>query len=171
MSEVPLPPQSQQQGSPVQTRKVPQSELDFELMRLEPEWGRQTVSEDLRAKLVNILGIQENPDTKETELTVEHLWGLLSYYTKDVRLGNISNKNGEFNYCQAYLDFAGDCLREGYIQSFMTALSRVITVLELSQSKDGFLRRRQGTITSEQFQEILEPKKRSFFGNGGGSQR
>jgi len=93
------------------------------------------------------------------------LWGQIAYYTRDLRLGNLKNYD-MFNYCQEWLNLAGDCLTAGYTKGFMTALRRVITVLELSQSIGGFLRKRSNTITTESFSKKSEndKKKTSVFG-------
>jgi hypothetical protein len=44
-------------------------------------------------------------------------------------------------------------------------------VLELSQSKGGFLRRRQNTLTQEHFQQELAPPKKNLFGLGAGKNK
>ena len=163
-------------------RTLPTSELDLQLMLTDPEWGKAGVPSELQAKLTEKAqkleqlrdDLQERINTgvityEEAEEMLksgvrDKLWGLLSYYTRDMRLANLSKFDGEIIYCQTWLDFAGDCLRAGYIKAFLTSLSRVITVLELSQSKGGFLRRRHGTFTQEQKQETIEPGKKGLFG-------
>ena len=50
-------------------------------------------------------------------------------------------------------------------EPFINCISTVAGVLETSQSKGGFLRRRQNTFTQEHFQSELDgPKKKSLFG-------
>jgi hypothetical protein len=46
----------------------------------------------------------------------------------------------------------------------MTSLSRTVTVLELSQSRKGFLRKQMNTVTQEKYTNLLEPEKKNFFG-------
>jgi len=111
-----------------------------------------------------------NPECEGTErqsvIDTEPLWGLLSYYTRDLRLGNLSSWNDEVKYCHHWLSLAGDCLRLGFINSFLSALSRVIDRLEISQSKGGFYRKRMGTVTSEQIRSDLEPSNnKNLFTN------
>jgi hypothetical protein len=138
-------------------RNTPMSELDLQMMMTDPAWGSGNISEDLKEKLNNILS--EN----EQEITYENLWDLLGYYQRDMRLGNLDRWNGEFQYCHWYLDFAGDCLHSNYIRSFITALSRVATVLELSQSKGGFLRRLP-TQQEHKYKEESDEEGSGFFG-------
>lgn len=126
-----------------QERKIPANELDLSFMTTESAWGVE-VSTELNEALVEV-GIKKVGD--KTEITKTHLWGLYSYYTRDMRLSNLNYER--YIYCLNWLGIAGDCLRVGYVQSFMTSLSRVIDALELSQSVGGFLRRRGGTITQE----------------------
>lgn len=91
-------------------------------------------------------------------------WALLSYFSRDIRLANLNELTGEVNYCKLHLDFCGDCLQMNLPNSFNTVLLRPISTLEISQSKGGFLRRRMGTLTSENLNQDLAPKKKSFFG-------
>lgn len=114
---------------------TPYNDLEMQYRTVNPAWGREATPY-LDKKLTF---------TKKAE--EEKRWELLAYYTRDMRLANIDVV--ELIYCQTWLDIAGDCLRLGYTKSFITALSRAVTVLELSQSKKGFLRKRHGTMTRE----------------------
>jgi hypothetical protein len=143
-------------------RTTPQTELDLQMMLTDPKWGIDA-SPELKQKLTKILGYVQTQENK-LEAIEEELWGLLSMYTRDIRLGNLSQFYGEVEYVQYYLDLAGDCLREGYTGAFMKSLSMAITVLEVSQSRGGFLRKRQNTVTQEQYKEEKEPQKQSLWG-------
>lgn len=125
-----------------------------------------------KGQLVNkkgelILNDQDKPVEVDAK---ESAWGLLSYYNKDLRLGYLKTNAGltgmdEVEYCQHYLDIAGDCLRLGYPKSFTTALTRAITRLELSQSRDGNLRKDMITINQNIKQDINKPKpKKGLLG-------
>lgn len=148
-----------------QGRISPQSELDLQMLLTDPQWGQHMgVPPELRDKLQKIIGKVQN-EHNQTVAIVDSLWGLLGYYTRDIRLGNLSQFYGEVYYVQYYLDLAGDCLRYSYLQAFLKSLSLAITVLETSQSRAGFLRKRQGTITQEKHtRDESEPKKQSLFG-------
>lgn len=151
-------------------RILPQSGLDFNMMLTDTMWGSPQISlqlkekiqrRDERMKIMHKLGRGEIAKDEEKAVA----WELMSFYTRDLRLANLNVLTGEIQYCQHYIDLAGDCLREGYMEAFAAALSRAATLLELSQSKGGFLRRRQNTLTQESLQGELEPaKKRLLFG-------
>lgn len=141
-------------------RAIPQSELDFNLMTTNTEWGSAYIPEELRNKLSKMVMYDGEDGNKF--FAKEQLWDLLGFYTRDMRLANLSG--GELTYCQYYLDLANDFLRCDFIEPFLVCLSRVATVLELSQSKAGFLRKRMHTLTQEHYQESVEPKKNTFFG-------
>ena len=163
-------PQQQQQAPA--GRVSPRSDLDFNLMITETLWGSSFVSHELQEELTKdyqLLDADGKPLYTEQGLPVVNktaLWGLMSYYTRDLRLSNLSYKNNEIQYCMYYLDLAGDFLKENMIKSFLVCLSRVATVTELAQSKGGFLRRQMNTLRTENVDEILEPKKKTIFGGG-----
>jgi len=98
----------------------------------------------------------------------ESSWGLLSYYSKDLRLGYLNDQitkgSNEVEIANFYLNIAGDCLRLGYPKAFETALRRVITLIELSQSRNGNLRRDMITIKQDISQSINKPKKKGLLG-------
>lgn len=150
--------EGESESAPVR-RIMPQSGLDFNMMLTDTMWGSSFVGSKLKEKIRQRIRNGENDFDKEAA------WELLSFYTRDLRLSNLSSLTGELNYCQYYIDLAGDFLREGYPEAFATSLARAATLLELSQSKGGFLRKRQNTLTQEQLQGELEPqKKRLLFG-------
>ena len=145
-------------------RILPQSGLDMNMMLTDTMYGSRQIGEQLKRKMKDRLENPEDMDRAEA-------WELLSFYTRDLRLSNISDR--ELVYCQYYVDLAGDLLREGYMESFAKALALAATVLELAQSRGGFLRKRQNTLTTEGLTgEITPEKKRLLFAgskrNGGG---
>lgn len=131
-------------------------------MTTDSVWGKPEVSPELRNRL-NKYFLTENEQGKK-EVTIESLWGLLGFYTRDMRLANLSSFNGELEYCQYHLDLANDFLQAQQVESFVICLSRVATMLELSQSKGGFLRRKMNTFTQEHYTGEMEPPKKSLFG-------
>lgn len=138
-------------------RSVPISELDYQYRTTEPSWGRPDVPIELREKLGQIVRVRDVDGNESDQM--ESMWGLMGYYTRDLRLANLSEWNNEMQYCIYYLDLSGDLLREEYPESFLTALPRLVTVMELSQSKGGFFRKLLNTFRSEQSIETIEPKK------------
>jgi len=136
-------------------RTIPRNELDLNMLTTESVWGKGEVSSDLKNRLTQLVSDGE-------EVTTRHLWGLLSFYTRDMRLANLDRR--EMEYCKYYLDYAGDLLNETAVESFIIAISRAASVLELSQSKKGFLRKRFGTFEHHQVTKNDEPAKMSLMG-------
>lgn len=93
------------------------------------------------------------------------MWELLQLYRQDLRLGNI--KREQLPYCEHHINLCSDLIMEGYPQAAMVCLSRAASVLELSQSIDGFLRGKHVSIVSEQSIKQTESQpKRGIFGFG-----
>ena len=151
-------------------RVVPLTDLDFNFMTTQPVWGDSQVNQDLQARLKGYFAKIDTDGTATGTVGAKYieessLWGLLGSYTRDMRLANLSYMAGEMQYCQYYLDLANDFLQANMIHAFLTSLSRVATVLELSQSKGGFLRKRMGTFTQETHKtETIDPPKRTLMG-------
>lgn len=153
-------------------RITPQSGLDLNLMLTDTMWGSPQVRAQIEVKLksreerVKMLARLGKPKTEYDAGDKAAAWELLAFYTRDMRLANLNPLIGEVQYCQHYIDLAGDLLRDGYTEAFATSLARAATLLELSQSKNGFLRKRQNTLTQEHLQGELETKKKSLIFGG-----
>jgi hypothetical protein len=150
-------------------RVLPRSEADFNMLMTDTVWGSPYINKELKDKIARYYMVT-NSKTGQQEVKKENMWGLLNFYTRDMRLANLDG--GELHYCRYYLDLAGDFLQVDMIEPFLITLSRVASVLETSQSKKGFLRKRMNTITSESYNSDFEPKKKTLFGkNSGGGER
>lgn len=163
-----------------QKRTIPRNELEYNLILTDTLWGSAQISEELKDKLKkeygyydykrddkgNLIKDKEGKPIQILYVKEEALWGLLGFYTRDLRLGNLSVWTGELATCTYYLNLANDFLHSKMPEPFLICLSRVATILELSQSKGGFFRRRSNTLTQEHFNAELEPKKNSLFGKG-----
>jgi len=150
--------------TPREFRKIPTSDLDFNLMTTDTVWGKnQDIPIDLRTALEQYYQARD-ADGKVTGTYKKRLWGLLGFYTRDMRLGNLTEKNGELAYVHYYLDLANDMLQAEMVEPFLICLSRAATRLELSQSKMGFLRKQMNTFRQESTYQELEPPKKSLFG-------
>ena len=143
-------------------RVLPRSDLDFNLMTTNGVWGTKDINPELQARLMKYYAYKD--ENGAVKIDKSSLWSLLGFYSRDLRLANLSTWNGEVFYCQYYLDLSADFLREDMIEPFLICLSRVASVLELSQSKGGFLRRRMNTFSQENITGELEPKKKTLFG-------
>lgn len=144
-------------NQPSMPMRVPYDELQLAHMMAEPAWGKECPPE-LYAQVVEIVSSpHKDPKTGMFIVDAKPLWGLLGYYTRDVRLGNLDSYG--VIMCEYYLNLAGDCLRNGLVRGFLAALTRAITRLEVSQSKDGFGRKRAGTVTTEKFEHVHKTDK------------
>lgn len=145
-------------------RSLPTSELDLNLMLTNAVWGRPEVSTELKDRLnKDFSKVDANGDVI---VTTASLWGLLGFYTRDMRLANLSEWNNELQTCRYMIDLANDYLSENMIEPFIIALSRAVSIMETSQSKGGFLRRQMNTLTQKHISQNLEPPKKSMFGGG-----
>lgn len=153
---------NEQNNNPQAQRVTPRSELDLNLLITDSVWGSPHISSSLKDKLEKYYASRN--EKGQTVITSENLWELLGFYTRDLRLANLSTVRGELQYCQYYLDLANDFLQAGYIEPFLICISRVATITELSQSKGGFLRRGMNTLRHENVNQELEPKKKTLFG-------
>lgn len=158
--------------------RSPSSDLDFQAMQLDGRWGDPQMNEELKTRLqatkqIKLLKGSELKDGKggitileEDTLvpTSQFLWNELSIFTRDFRLGNLDDR--DYRFAMHYTTIASDCLRLGMNRAFTVALSRVAAILELSQSKKGFLRNllnKRHTITENkditESPNLILPKK------------
>lgn len=144
-----------------QLRTVPTSGLDMGMLLTDPVWGTPYVSPELRERLTRLYEKNRGKGAEAVEMS---LWGLMSSYTRDIRLGNLSRISGELQYCQYHIDLANHFLQEGYVKPFLLSLGYAATILELSQSKGGFLRKILNTFREEKRTITEEPKKRRLTG-------
>jgi hypothetical protein len=147
-------------------RPVIDSPIDFNMAVLNPVWGKnEEATQELKQQLTKQVKVaylnEETGEIEKTGLQDRGFYGLLSYYNRDMRLANINDT--QLLYCSHFIDLAGDLLHENMIDPFLIALGRSATVLELSQSRGGFLRKRQTTLTTEEYKSELEPKKKSII--------
>lgn len=139
-----------------QTRQIPENDLELNMMLTDSAWGdKDIIPPNLRYRLKNITLERGKFQDGEVITTLDDLWDLMGMYTRDMRLANISDT--ELVYCAYHIDLAQDLLTCGYPRASMKALSLSATVLELSQSKKGFLR----NLFKTQKKEFKEEKERT----------
>jgi hypothetical protein len=61
------------------------------------------------------------------------------FFTQDLRLGNLST--ADMKRAEFFLNFAGRCSRLGLSKPFSSSLLKVASIIELSQSHKGWLRK------------------------------
>lgn len=143
-------------------RPLPQSELDLNLMLTNTLWGNPELSNTIKEKLMR--GNVVKDDEGNTFIEKQDLWGLMSFYSRDLRLANLSVFSGELEQVRYMLRLANDYLQCGFVEPFLICLSEVAGILETSQSKGGFLRRQHNTFTTEQRLQNQEPPKKDVWG-------
>jgi len=143
-------------------RSLPASELDLNLMLTDSVWGKNEVSQELRDRLNRYY--REIDEDGNEKIIKSSLWGLLGFFTRDMRLGNLSAFNNELETCRYHIDLANDLLTVEMIEPFLISLSRTANILETSQSKGGFLRKINNTLRQEHYKQEMEPPKKKFFG-------
>jgi hypothetical protein len=137
---------------------IPDSNLDFAWQTVNPVWGRSTVPPELQERLTKKGKVFIDVDGNEFEPSREGMWSLLSFYTRDLRLGFLTRQ--EVYWAQEYCEIANDCIRQELPESFFLALGKVVALVEVSQSRDGNLRRMNRTQFGEQKVTYQEPPKR-----------
>jgi len=153
-----------------EVRQLPANDLDLNLLLTDSVWGRKEVSKELRDRLERYSYVRDEGGKPVVNsegqrlVSKSSLWGLLGYYTRDMRLSNLSTFDNTYYYVTYYLDLANDYLLCNMIEPFMICLSRAATQLECSQSKGGFLRKMQNTLRREDYHTELNPPKKDFFG-------
>jgi len=153
------------------SRVMPSTELDMQMLTTNSVWGQPEVSQELKERLARwYKSINEDG---ETIINKESLWGMLGYFTRDMRLANLSAWDNEIQTVRYYLELAHDLLDSDMPEPFVICLSRSAGIMETSQSKGGFLRRLFNTFRKEEYSHNAEPPKKGFFGgkkDGGGYQ-
>ena len=170
-------PQNNQQQPQQFRRTTPQSDLDYNMLITDPTWGTAELSPELKKVLARSYQVEaKDKDGNVSQVSLQSVaWDMLNYYKRDLRLANLNaGKNplimNEQFYCEYYLDLAGDFLEVKMYRPFIICLRRVATKLELSQSRNGFLRRQLQTFRQEHITQDLNPPKKGLFGFGGKKQ-
>lgn len=147
---------------------MPQNELQFNMLTTNSAWGEAEMNPEVQGAFTEYAAVQNKEGGVDLEVR-KNLWNRFSIYTRDVRLGNLEGEEyAEFQYL---MDIAFNLLSKDLYNSASTALGFAATIIESSQSKKGFLRRRMNTLTSEHINRDLEPPKKKLFGqknDGGG---
>jgi len=133
--------------------RMPSSELDFNMMMIDGRWGDPHINEELHgvlkesrqiylkagSKIIDRDGREVVLEKDTTIVTEAFLWGELALFTRDLRLGFL--KGNDYRTAIHYQQMAADCLRLKMYRACLVAMTRVATLIELSQSFDGNLRK------------------------------
>lgn len=161
----------------MQSNKVrPQSDLDYNLMLTNPVVGTEYVNQHIKTSLEEVDYVRDEEgkivvqDVVDKDGNVHQVpiqfrksdWELLGLFTRDFRLGFLEKTDLEL--CEFNLTLSYDLAQMGMKKSVATAYSRAIARNELSQSKNGFLRKRPNTLRTEHVSGELDPQRRTLFG-------
>lgn len=160
-------------------RVVPTSDLDFQMLTTEPQWGKDDIHEDIKSRAILKTNWVNEKTGEVVRSDVLNQWAIGSISTRDVRLGNLDRWNGEFEVAQFHQNFAMDCLR-----AFMedddsghtcgapwVASNYVENIIELSHSKQGFFRKLMNSFeTTSRYIDMGPPKKNMLGMSKGGKQ-
>jgi hypothetical protein len=141
---------------------VPENNIELSMLYTNPVWGSdQEINDSFRDRTTKTVQFVNSETGQVVRTTEDKLWEQLQFFTRDLRLGNLTS--AEMRSCEYYLNFASDTLKEKYVDAFIVALSKVATMIELSQSRGGFLRKRLNTFTKENRESFEAPKKNGLF--------
>ena len=141
---------------------IPENNLELSMLYTNPVWGNdKEVNQAFRDKTTKTIQFVNKETGEVIKTTQEKLWEQLQFFTRDLRLGNLTSS--EIRTCEYYLNLAADLLKEHYLDAFIISLSRVASLIELSQSRGGFLRKRLGTFTKENKESFDMPRKNGLF--------
>ena len=157
-------------------RSVPQSSIDLNFFLTNSVWGTEEVNPDLK-KLLEKNTLQRDEKGKPIYIqdkdgnlipigNTSSIWSRFGMFTRDMRLGNLSEFDGELASCRYHIKLASVLLACDMFEPFQVCLTESATILETSQSKKGFLRQKMNTFRQEHIQQNLEPPKKSLFGLG-----
>ena len=154
-----------------QQRVTPASELDFNMLVINPSYGTPEVSQDLRDKL-SYVNIERDKDgqpvlTPDGAMAGNRIskWNELGFFTRDIRLGNITPE--EVVVVRDRLRLAHSLMAANAPNAFALAYGEGVGMIETSMSVKGFLRRIWNTLRQENISSQPEPAKKTFFGGSG----
>ena len=145
----------------------PANDIDLQAMTVEPYIGSDYVTDRLRNKFRKF-GVRRNEEGNDEVVIRNDIWATMEIFTQDMRLANLNKE--EMYYSKYHIDICADILTalpRGFEKPALIMLERSVSVLELSQSKGGFLRRLFNTIFRKDSIREEKPAKRGFFGLGG----
>lgn len=137
---------------------VPATSVEFQTLTTEPAYG-DTDEVDM--------DVNNNKDKNggKIELPEPDYWKLMSFYTRDLRLGNISHKVYDVEYLEDMLGLTQSLLnvRGGrFKQLSFLALNRVASALEISHNVGGFFRKNAQSIHQTGDTTLRETKQGGF---------
>lgn len=136
-------------------RSAPANALDFQNQIVNPEWGRAGA---IPSRLKKRLEVHRRSREAGGEDEAISTWDYYGTFTRDLRLGYLSPDEAKI---AAHLK-ENEVLfnAEEWMGAGLILGARVASMVEISQSKNGNLRRQIKTTTQEQRVSYSEPAKR-----------
>ena len=138
----------------------PENSIEYNTQLIQTDWGKaDKIPKEFIDRISKEYRVRDKAGNEY--FLKDGFWELLGFYTKDMRLGNLDNY--DYKMCIYHLNIANECLKLNYFDAFSICLSSVATILELSQSKGGFFRKRSKTMRMETSIQSA-PKTKRFGG-------
>ena len=157
----PVPP-------PQPRRYVPATDAEFNTNVTMPSWADRTRAPGLDSKVTKKYYLTDEKgeyrvDSKGNPIEVsDSLLNIYEMFSQDWRLGNLTA--AEVEYVIEHIDVAHDCLQSGYPTAALVVMERAISIVETSHSRGGWFRKILGTLRTENYHEMYEPKKNFWTG-------
>jgi hypothetical protein len=128
-------------------RSLPGNSVEFETLTTEPDWGKSEVAFDL------LVRNKEGQIQRTAEgAPILDYWKTLSYFTRDLRLGNIVKSVHDPQFVWSYAELPAQImlLRGGRLKPWaLSTLATTVAMMETSQSLNGFFRKNARTFISD----------------------
>lgn len=146
-------------------RIIPINEIDANFLNTEPGW--QNLNQAFRDRVTRaIITLEKNIEGKEVgKISYDDMSSVLNMYTRDIRLSNLGEFNGEVAKVTEHFGLAGSLFLSGYADAAIFVMNEGISITEVSQAKKGFLRKISNTIINKMSKLDDEPQKKGIFGN------
>ena len=144
----------------------PSTDTDLFIYTVDPAWSTESINTDFEQPLLDAAG---NPvlDEHRNPVLVFSFWHSLRFIKRDLRLGNIDPKIDAIEWMEMRVQLAQNLLmfRGGAFKRLAPmALAPVIAILELSQSRKGFVRKNFRTFSFKSENEDKSRASGGFFG-------
>ena len=144
---------------------VPSNDTDLFIYTVDPAWSTEDINTDFEQPLLDENGKQVL-DEHGRPVMVFSFWHSLKFLKRDFRLGNLNAKYDDFEWMENRIQLAQNLLmlRDGAFKRLAPmALAPVIAIVELSQSRGGFVRNNFRTFSFKSENEEKSAAGGGFF--------
>ena len=147
---------------------VPSNDADLFIYTVDPAWSTESINTDFEQPLLDASGLPVL-DKAGNPILVFSFWHSLNFLKRDFRLGNLNAKYDDFEWMENRVQLAQNLvmLRDGEFKRLAPmALAPVIAIVELSQSRGGFVRNNFRTFSFKSENEEKSRASGGFFNRG-----